>query len=141
MHAHSTAWRTQKDDRATLTVGEIQQEGSCGVMDPEVGYASCSLPSKEAPHLLNMCLIVNTCVQDPTCAKVSISGRMRVVPKQGLREAEEMLFQRHPQMRDWPVSAPSAFKLLLDARLQGGTAGAEQRHGGAHAEGARLPGV
>ncbi|KAK9901686.1 hypothetical protein WJX75_008376 [Coccomyxa subellipsoidea] len=59
---------------ATLTVGEIQLPGSCGVMDPE----------------------------DPTCAKVSISGPMRIVPKGDVPNAKELLFHRHPQMETWP---------------------------------------
>ncbi|CAL8468144.1 g7683 [Coccomyxa elongata] len=59
---------------ATLTVGEIQLAGSCGVMDPE----------------------------DPTCAKVSISGRMQIVPGGDVAEAEQLLFRRHPQMKSWP---------------------------------------
>lgn len=42
-------------------------------------------------------------MQDPTCAKLSISGRMRRVPKRGLEEAERLLFARHPAMRDWPA--------------------------------------
>ena len=41
-------------------------------------------------------------VQDPTCAKVSISGTMAQVPDDGVREAAELLFSRHPQMQGWP---------------------------------------
>ncbi len=41
-------------------------------------------------------------VQDPTCAKVSISGAMAEVPEDGVHEAGELLFSRHPQMRGWP---------------------------------------
>lgn len=33
-----------------------------------------------------------------------MSGRMGVVAGDALPEAERLLFQRHPQMRDWPVS-------------------------------------
>ena len=41
-------------------------------------------------------------MQDPTCAKVSISGTMAEVPEEGFNEARELLFSRHPQMRGWP---------------------------------------
>ena len=41
-------------------------------------------------------------VQDPTCAKVSISGTMVEVPEDEVNEAGELLFSRHPQMRGWP---------------------------------------
>ena len=40
--------------------------------------------------------------QDPTCAKVSITGRMLPVPSSELPLAEQMLFSRHPVMRTWP---------------------------------------
>ena len=41
-------------------------------------------------------------LQDPTCAKVSISGRMGLLSGEGLRAARELLFSRHPDMRGWP---------------------------------------
>lgn len=41
-------------------------------------------------------------LQDPTCAKVSISGRMELLSGEGLRVASELLFSRHPDMRGWP---------------------------------------
>ena len=41
--------------------------------------------------------------QDPTCAKLSISGEMRKVPSEQLEEAQELLFSRHPAMKDWPA--------------------------------------
>lgn len=70
----ATAADLAVNSAATLTVGEVQLAGSCGVLDPE----------------------------DPTCAKVSISGRMRVVPGEDVAEAEQLLFRRHPQMKTWP---------------------------------------
>ncbi|GAB4823383.1 hypothetical protein N2152v2_010429 [Parachlorella kessleri] len=65
----------QHDRRATLTVSEAQLEGACKHTDPE----------------------------DPTCAKLSISGEMQKVPSEQLDEAEELLFSRHPAMKDWPA--------------------------------------
>jgi len=41
--------------------------------------------------------------QDPTCAKVSITGRMRPVPEDDWPLAERILFSRHPKMRSWPA--------------------------------------
>ena len=41
-------------------------------------------------------------LQDPTCAKVSISGRMGLLSGEGLSAASELLFSRHPDMRGWP---------------------------------------
>lgn len=61
---------------ATLTICEAQLPGGCGDMDPE----------------------------DPTCAKLSITGEL--APVRGGADAEDearaMLFARHPQMADWP---------------------------------------
>lgn len=108
----NAALLAQVDSRATLTVGEIQVEGSCGVMDPEVSRLLLF-------HDMMVVLKVEAswlCMQDPTCAKVSISGRMGVVPAEGLEEAEDMLFQRHPQMRDWPVSFSGAFRMAAKGR-------------------------
>ena len=42
-------------------------------------------------------------LQDPTCAKVAITGQMLPVPTEKLDQAEELLFSRHPSMRSWPV--------------------------------------
>lgn len=42
-------------------------------------------------------------IQDPTCAKLSISGVMLPVHQEGLEEAERILFSRHPAMKSWPV--------------------------------------
>ena len=41
-------------------------------------------------------------MQDPTCAKLSISGTMAEVPEKDFREARALLFSRHPQMQGWP---------------------------------------
>lgn len=41
-------------------------------------------------------------MQDPTCAKVSISGTMAEVPEKLFCEAKALLFSRHPQMQGWP---------------------------------------
>ncbi len=41
-------------------------------------------------------------VQDPTCAKVSVSGHLKQVPLDLLATAEKLLFARHPAMQDWP---------------------------------------
>ena len=53
-------------------------------------------------HLLFVLLERQGLLQDPTCAKVSISGRMRLLSREELREASELLFSRHPDMRGWP---------------------------------------
>eukprot|EP00208_Stichococcus_sp_RCC1054_P006725 CAMPEP_0206141792 /NCGR_PEP_ID=MMETSP1473-20131121/14135_1 /ASSEMBLY_ACC=CAM_ASM_001109 /TAXON_ID=1461547 /ORGANISM="Stichococcus sp, Strain RCC1054" /LENGTH=211 /DNA_ID=CAMNT_0053536487 /DNA_START=99 /DNA_END=734 /DNA_ORIENTATION=+ len=70
----AAAYDLQAEKVATLAVAEAQVYGSCGVTDPE----------------------------DPTCAKVSITGEVAPVPKAQLREAEDLMFQRHPAMRQWP---------------------------------------
>ena len=59
-------------------------------------------------------------MQDPTCAKVSVSGTMAEVPQEGIEGARELLFSRHPQMRGWPTGhdfriyelQPDAIRLL-----------------------------
>lgn len=40
--------------------------------------------------------------QDPTCAKVALTGPVDLVPASGQREAAELLFARHPAMKLWP---------------------------------------
>mmetsp|Transcript_36056 Transcript_36056/g.106582 ORF Transcript_36056/g.106582 Transcript_36056/m.106582 type:complete len:204 (-) Transcript_36056:230-841(-) len=59
------------DARCTLTVSALQSEG-CS-MDPE----------------------------DPTCAKLSMSGRMVKVADEDVPAAKEVLFAVHPQMASW----------------------------------------
>lgn len=110
----------QVDNRTTLSIGEIQMQGACGIMDPEVpplwvcvdplllGYplARCGSGRREVlveEHVWQAPVRQRFGLQDPTCAKVSISGRMGVVAGDALPEAERLLFQRHPQMRGWPV--------------------------------------
>jgi hypothetical protein len=41
--------------------------------------------------------------QEPTCAKLAISGTFEPVPAPRATEAEEMVFARHPDMRSWPA--------------------------------------
>lgn len=65
----------QVQKNVTLSLAEVQLPGFCVGTDPE----------------------------DPTCAKVSISGVMSPVPEEGLEEAKHLLFSRHPAMRTWPV--------------------------------------
>ena len=45
---------------------------------------------------------MNPCLQDPTCAKLTILGQLQRVPEEGVKEAEDLLFSRHPAMRGWP---------------------------------------
>jgi hypothetical protein len=41
-------------------------------------------------------------IQDPTCAKVALTGLVDEIPAIGRREAKEFLFARHPDMKSWP---------------------------------------
>jgi Pyridoxamine 5'-phosphate oxidase len=41
--------------------------------------------------------------QDPTCAKVSLSGKVVEVVGEAAAEAKAMLFSRHPAMATWPT--------------------------------------
>lgn len=50
------------------------------------------------------CKLIFLLVQDPSCAKVSLSGELRRVPAEGRAEAARLLFSRHPAMRGWPAS-------------------------------------
>ncbi|KAK9790117.1 hypothetical protein WJX73_002745 [Symbiochloris irregularis] len=72
----ATAQDAAANPNVTLSIAEAQLPGSCGTTDPE----------------------------DPTCAKVSITGQLKPVEAgEKLKEAKEILFQRHPQMAKWPV--------------------------------------
>ncbi|PSC73110.1 CREG1 [Micractinium conductrix] len=70
----ATAQDLQANSSASLALSEGQLAGACTGVDPE----------------------------DPTCAKLSISGRLEPVPEEGQQEAQALLFPRHPHMRDWP---------------------------------------
>lgn len=41
--------------------------------------------------------------QDPTCAKLTISGFLGPVPEEEVPSAEEIMFSRHPAMAKWPA--------------------------------------
>jgi hypothetical protein len=91
----ATAQDAAVNSSATLTLCEAQLPGGCSGVDPE----------------------------DPTCAKLAISGRLSAVPllpAEALRHAEELLFSRHPAMQSWPPDhgfrvyelQPAAIRLL-----------------------------
>eukprot|EP00877_Chromochloris_zofingiensis_P004915 jgi/Chrzof1/14424/Cz09g02120.t1 len=66
----------EKEPAAGLTITESQQlPHGCGQTDPE----------------------------DPTCAKLSISGNMQLVPESEQSTVKQMLFSRHPAMAKWPA--------------------------------------
>lgn len=50
--------------------------------------------------------------EDPTCAKLTLSGRMRPVPDDRLPHARAALFTRHPQMASWPAGHHFEFHYL-----------------------------
>ena len=62
------------DSRVSVVVSEAQMTG------------------KDASHC------VERDEEDPTCAKVVISGRMKRVPESGLPFARKAMFSRHPVM-------------------------------------------
>ncbi|KAL0036600.1 hypothetical protein WJX79_002157 [Trebouxia sp. C0005] len=71
----ATGADVEVNGNVTISLAEVQIPGSCQGTDPE----------------------------DPTCAKVSISGQMLPVPQDKLKEAQNILFSRHPVMKTWPV--------------------------------------
>lgn len=118
----------QADSRTTLTLCEAQLAGACSGTDPEVCLAptccahhlpacwqpSNAVPARQLVQALVCCVVLALwpsgsaplsphALQDPTCAKISISGRLTPVKKGQLAEAEDLLFTRHPAMRDWPA--------------------------------------
>ncbi|KAL4431947.1 hypothetical protein ABPG77_000214 [Micractinium sp. CCAP 211/92] len=95
----ATAQDLEANSTATLSLFEGQLAGACTGVDPE----------------------------DPTCAKISITGRLEPVPEAGLEEAQQLLFARHPQMADWP--AGHAFRIY---ELHMATARLLDWYGGAH---------
>jgi len=67
-----TARDLDADPRATLVISEAELFGRCLLTDPE----------------------------DPTCAKLSLHGRVSEAPNAAA--AREALFAKHPAMRTWP---------------------------------------
>lgn len=47
----------------------------------------------------NACIVD---VEDPTCWKITLSGKVKPVPAGQRRDAEKVLFSKHPQMEYWP---------------------------------------
>jgi hypothetical protein len=70
----ATAYDLEKKPNATFTLCEAQLPGGCVGVDPE----------------------------DPTCAKLSITGEVLPVPSEDVEIAKAMLFARHPAMKAWP---------------------------------------
>lgn len=71
----ATAHDLEANSKATLSVAEAQLPHACRGVDPE----------------------------DPTCAKVSITGAVEPVRGKALPEALRLLFARHPAMKAWPA--------------------------------------
>ncbi|KAG8458892.1 hypothetical protein KFE25_004226 [Diacronema lutheri] len=67
-----TARDLAADPLATVTIAEAELPEQCNGADPE----------------------------DPRCAKVSLHGK--IVPAADQQAAREVLFRKHPPMRDWP---------------------------------------
>jgi hypothetical protein len=76
-----TARDLEAEPRATLTVSEASILGRCMLTDPE----------------------------DPTCAKLSLHGKVVLAPDQPA--ARHVLVQKHPAMRTWP--AGHGFKVYV----------------------------
>ncbi|XP_077237892.1 pyridoxamine 5'-phosphate oxidase family protein [Tasmannia lanceolata] len=70
-----TARNALKDGRSSLTISEFPI-GSCGKKDPE----------------------------NPTCAKLTLTGQLKLVDRKSKEAefAEQALFTKHPEMKDWP---------------------------------------
>ncbi|KAK9117021.1 hypothetical protein Sjap_015968 [Stephania japonica] len=70
-----TARNAMKDARSSFAVSEIAL-GSCGKADP----------------------------QNPTCAKLTLSGKLKLVDKNSKEGefAKAALFSKHPEMKGWP---------------------------------------
>jgi len=67
---------------------------------PNPGPRRPELPPRPPPPPRLVCPVV---LQDPTCAKVTLLGRMAPIPNSQLGEAQRMLFERHPAMEAWPA--------------------------------------
>ena len=79
--------------------------------------------------------------QDPTCAKVSLTGKLLRVPAEAADEAARTMFSRHPEMRGWPASHKFAlYELHVEAvRLLDSFGGAKDvSPGDYYAEGAEV---
>ncbi|KAB2598986.1 protein CREG1 [Pyrus ussuriensis x Pyrus communis] len=68
-----TARKALKDPRVSLTISE-HPIGTCGKTDPE----------------------------NPTCAKLTLNGKLRLADPKELEFAKRALFTKHPEMKDWP---------------------------------------
>ncbi|XP_077217175.1 uncharacterized protein LOC143851590 [Tasmannia lanceolata] len=70
-----TARNALKDARSSLTISEFPL-GTCGKKDPE----------------------------NPTCAKLTLTGKLKMVDRKSKEAefAEQALFTKHAEMKDWP---------------------------------------
>ena len=60
--------------------------------------------SQEALNSTNSCDAANVDVEDPRCAKITITGKMAMLEGDAERRGKAALFARHPQMKNWPES-------------------------------------
>ncbi|KAM1015216.1 hypothetical protein ACFX2I_045023 [Malus domestica] len=70
-----TARNALKDPRASLTISE-HPIGTCGKTDPE----------------------------NPTCAKLTLNGKLKLADPKKIEFAKRALFSKHPEMKDWPTT-------------------------------------
>jgi len=59
--------------------------------------------------LLSLSVVKLCWVQDPTCARISVLGRMLPVEAVDRAAAQQALFAKHPAMSSWP--ADHGFKM------------------------------
>lgn len=52
----------------------------------------------------------NDTAEDPPCARLTVSGKMSPVPDANVSQAEEYLFARHPQMKEWANMGSHSFR-------------------------------
>ena len=83
---------------ASLSVAEASLQGSCGKTGELRTFPMAAAPNPGA-HLQ----LAAADPEDPTCAKLSVSGKLEPVEEDALQEAESLLFSRHEAMRSWPT--------------------------------------
>lgn len=134
----ASAQDVAENANATLTVCEMQVPGACDA-DPQAWTRAPS--SAWTLHKPRVRLTSWAVPQDPTCAKVSLTGKLLRVPAEGQQAAARAMFSRHPEMRGWPASHRfSLYELHVEAvRLLDSFGGAKDvSPGDYYADGAQL---
>ena len=91
-------------DGDTSSTGHLYFYIMEGFKQNEAAWDASITISQEALNHTSSCDAANLDVEDPRCAKITITGKMAMLEGDAERRGKAALFARHPQMKNWPES-------------------------------------